>query len=87
MLALTLTTAESGLTLSGRWKTLYLFLKILKAHSTKLCASTGDIFTLFFLTLKVDTPKRRSLFLFSANPSSPTKNYGTFGPSVPERGF
>ena len=25
------------------------------------------------------------VFLFSANPSSPTKKYDTFGPSVPER--
>ena len=37
-----------------------------------------------FLTLRLDPPKGRSIFLCSANPSSPTKKYGTFGPSVPE---
>jgi len=46
---------------------------------------TGDSFTLFFLTLRLDSPKGRIIFLFSANPSSPTKKYGTLGPSVPER--
>ena len=36
-----------------------------------------------FLTLRLDLPKCRSIFLFSANPLS-TKKCGTFGPSVPE---
>jgi hypothetical protein len=62
MLALTLTTAESGLTLSGRWKTLYLFLKILKAHSTKLCALHRRYFyTLFFFILFRYTKTSKSI--------------------------
>jgi len=44
-------------------------------HTFVLC--TNDSFTLFFLTLRLDPPKGRSLFLFSANPSSPTKKCGT----------
>jgi len=40
-----------------------------------------------FLTLRLDPPKGQSIFVFSANPSPPTKKCGTFGPSVPERGL
>ena len=86
-LALTMPTVKSELTLSGRWKILCLLLKIPKymPHTFVLC--TNDSFTHFFLTLRLDPPKGQSLFLFSANPSSPTKKCGTFGPSVPERGL
>jgi len=63
----TMTTAESGLTLSSGWKILYLFLKITEAHSTFLCALHRRYFCTLLLRLKLDPRKRRSLFLCSAN--------------------
>jgi len=40
-----------------------------------------------FLTLRLDPPKGGSIYVFSANPSSPTQKYGTFAPALPERGI
>ena len=80
-----MTTANSGLTLSGCWKILHLLLKIPKAHSTYIPYIFVQSF--FFLILRLDPPKCRSIFLFSANHSSPTKKYGTLGPFVPQRGL
>ena len=89
--ALTTSTANSGLTFGGCWKS--------SAFITQNSESTFHIpscsaqvtvvrtYTLFFLTLRLDPPKARSIFLFSTNPSSPTEKHGTFGPYVPERGL
>jgi len=82
-----MTTAKSGLTLSGRWKILHLLLKIPNAHSTYLRALHKRLLYNLFLTLRLGPPKGQSIILFSTKPSSPTKKYGKFGPSVPERGL
>jgi hypothetical protein len=48
------------------------------------CSAQERFAHLFFYFLtQVRATKGRSIFLFSANPSFPTKKYGTFGPSVP----
>ena len=38
-----------------------------------------------FFNAQVRSIKSRIIFLFIQNLTSPTKNFGTFGPSVPER--
>jgi hypothetical protein len=66
--ALTMSTANAGLTLSARWKILHLLLKIPKTLSTQLRELHNGYLYTFLLTLRLDPTKVEVYFCLAQIP-------------------